>query len=207
MTDQLPAKSGASGTRTETVAADRESPAENRQFLTFKLNGESFAAPILSVKEIIEFGQVTAVPMMPDCIRGVINLRGNVVSVVDLSARFGQSRMKIGKRSCVVIIETAQDGEKHVMGMLVEGVDEVVEIVGADIDPPPNFGAQIRTDFIEGLGKHKGQFVIILNLKRVLSLEELGDIVGDPVGVRDSAASHFVRTAGGVGAGDTPPRT
>lgn len=178
MTEQLPTQSAAPATAAGAGLSRAEVTAQLRQFLTFKLGGESYAAPILAVKEIIEFGQVTTVPMMPGFIRGVINLRGNVVSVVDLAARFGQARSKVGKRSCVVIIETTQDEEKHVMGILVDAVDEVVEIAGSEIDPPPSFGAKIRTDFIEGLGKHKGQFVIILNLDRLLSIEEL-TLVGD----------------------------
>jgi purine-binding chemotaxis protein CheW len=197
MSNLIPASSSTLPVASADSRAPRDTPPQTRQFLTFKLGGESYAAPILTVKEIIEYGQVTTVPMMPGFIRGVINLRGNVVSVVDLAARFGQHRGKVGKRSCVVIIEANQDGEKQIMGILVDSVDEVVEIAGSDIDPPPTFGAKIRTDFIEGLGKHKGQFVIILNLDRVLSVEEMSLLSGEE-GI-ESPAAHYEQHDAGAG--------
>jgi purine-binding chemotaxis protein CheW len=145
------------------------------QFLTFMLGGEQFAVGILNIKEIIEYGSLATVPMMPDCVRGVINLRGAVVPVMDLSARFGRSRSAISKRSCIVIVEVeGAPGEcKQVQGMLVDSVNAVVEIAAGDIEPAPSFGTRIRPDFIAGIGKTNGKFVILLDIDRVLSSEEI----------------------------------
>ena len=145
------------------------------QYLTFSLGGETFALGILNVKEIIEFGNVTEIPMMPDFIRGVINLRGAVVPVIDLSARFGGKVSSVSRRTCIVIVEVSAPGggEKHDLGVIVDAVNEVLEISRAEIEPPPSFGAKIRADFIQGMGKVEGRFVIILNVERVLSTEEI----------------------------------
>ena len=147
------------------------------QYLTFQLGGEVFALGILNVKEIIEYGTITEIPMMPSFIRGVINLRGAVVPVIDLMARFGGTPANIGRRTCIVIIEMMQTVEgndvRQDIGVVVDCVNEVLEIPGADIEPPPAFGAKIRADFIAGMGKVLGKFVIILNTDRVLSVEEM----------------------------------
>jgi purine-binding chemotaxis protein CheW len=147
---------------------------DQQQYLTFMLGGEVFAIGILAIKEIIEYGNLTEVPMMPDYIRGVINLRGSVVPVVDLSARFGRKNTELTRRTCIVIIEVASDQEKQVIGVVVDAVNEVLEIQAEQIEPPPAFGAKIRTDFIRGMGKVEGKFVIILNVDNVLSIDDLG---------------------------------
>ncbi|WP_202412910.1 chemotaxis protein CheW [Duganella lactea] len=152
------------------------------QFLTFMLADEQYAVGILHIKEIIEYGSLATVPMMPDCVRGVINLRGAVVPVMDLSARFGRGQSIIGKRSCIVIVEACgEDGaNKQVLGMLVDAVNAVVEITAGDIEPAPSFGTRIRPDFIAGMGKltdkNSGRFVILLDIERVLSSEEIVDM-------------------------------
>jgi purine-binding chemotaxis protein CheW len=145
------------------------------QFLTFMLGEDRYAVGILHIKEIIEYGSLATVPMMPDCVRGVINLRGAVVPVMDLSARFGRGQSVIGKRSCIVIVEAGGE-EKQVLGMLVDAVNAVVEIGGEDIEPAPSFGTRIRPDFIAGMGKYNGRFVILLDIERVLSSEEIVDM-------------------------------
>ena len=144
-----------------------------QQYLTFTLGGEMFAVAILNVKEIIEYGTVTEIPMMPGFIRGVINLRGAVVPVIDLSCRFGGKSTEVARRTCIVIIELVQDEQKHDIGIMVDAVSEVLEIARSEIEPPPSFGAKIRTDFISGMGKVNGKFVIILDVARVLSVEEI----------------------------------
>ena len=149
---------------------------ETRQYLTFSLAGEHFAVGTLSVKEIIEYGQLTTVPMMPPSIRGVINLRGAVVPVIDLGARFGGRRTEVGRRTCIVILEVEHGEEQQVIGVVVDAVNEVLEIAPADIEPPPAFGAHIRTDFIQGMGKVGGKFVILLDIGRVLSVDELATL-------------------------------
>ena len=144
-----------------------------QQYLTFSLHGEMFAVGILNVKEIIEYGNLTEIPMMPSFIRGVINLRGAVVPVIDLSCRFGNQITEVGKRTCNVIVEVQEGDFRHDIGIMVDAVSEVIEIAAKDIEPPPSFGAKIRADFIAGMGKVAGKFVIILNIMKVLSVEEI----------------------------------
>ena len=151
---------------------------EEGQYLTFLLGGEMFAVGILGIKEIIEYGSLTTVPMMPNFIRGVINLRGAVVPVVDLSARFGRTASDITRRSCIVIIEAGTDDEKQDVGVVVDSVSEVLEIPTSEIEPAPSFGSKIRAEFISGMGKVDGKFVIILDANRVLSVDEMAMLAG-----------------------------
>lgn len=147
-------------------------------YLVFTLNDDIFAIDILRIREIIEYGTLTEVPMMPETIRGVINLRGAVVPVIDLSARFGRGRTDVNRRTCVVILEVAMgdDDTPQVLGVVVDAVNEVLEIPPEQIEPAPSFGTRLRTDFIAGMGRMEGRFVIILDLARVLSLDELAGI-------------------------------
>jgi len=149
---------------------------EPDQYLTFLLGGEMFAIGILYIKEIIDYGQLTAVPMMPAFIRGVINLRGAVVPVVDLASRFGGKPNEVTRRSCIVILELSVEEETQVIGVVVDAVNEVLEIAAAEIEPAPRFGAKIRTDFIAGMGKVKEKFVIILDVNKVLSVDEMAKL-------------------------------
>ena len=152
---------------------DAEPRHDQHQYLTFMLGRETFALGILGIKEILEYTQPTDVPMMPPSIRGVVNLRGAVVPVIDLSARFGRPSTPVSKKTCIVIVETSMNDERHVLGVLVDAVNEVLEIPDEDIEPPPTFGASIRADFIHGMGKVRGKFVIILDEGRVLSVEDM----------------------------------
>ena len=151
----------------------QQSNTDHGQYLTFILGGEVFAIGILAIKEIIEYSGLTVVPMMPECVRGVINLRGAVVPVMDLLARFGKHPTEIGRRTCIVIVEVNTDGEHQDIGVMVDAVNEVLEILPSDIEPAPTFGARIRTDFIEGMGKVDAGFVILLNVNHVLSTDEV----------------------------------
>ena len=144
-----------------------------QQYLTFALGSEMFAVGTLSVKEIIEYGQMTVVPMMPGFIRGVINLRGAVVPVIDLAARFGRSETVITRRTCIVIVEVPNEDGKQDIGVVVDAVSAVLEIAPADIEPVPAFGAKIRSDFIAGMGIVAGRFVILLEVGKVLSIDEI----------------------------------
>jgi purine-binding chemotaxis protein CheW len=163
------------------------------QYLTFSLGGEMFAVGILNVKEIIEYGHLTEIPMMPAFIRGVINLRGAVVPVIDLAARFGGKPTQVARRTCIVILEVADQDCRSDIGIMVDAVSEVLDIPAADIEPPPSFGAKIRADFISGMGKVAGRFVIILNISKVLSVEEinllteLGHSSGETAGMANSS--------------------
>jgi len=159
--------------RTKANIATAPVAAERTQYLTFMLSGEMFAIGILAVKEIIEYGGLTTVPMMPASICGMINLRGAVVPVLDLTARFGRPPNEVTKRTCIVIVEVEADNEQQVLGVLVDSVNAVLEIAASEIEPAPTFGAKIPTDFIEGMGKVNGKFVILLNVNRVMSVEEL----------------------------------
>jgi purine-binding chemotaxis protein CheW len=156
-----------------TAAKNNTGGGDTHQYLTFTLGSEMFAVGILIVKEIIEYGNLTEIPMMPSFIRGVINLRGAVVPVVDLAARFGGKISEVQRRTCIVIVEITQDDAKHDIGIMVDAVSEVLEIRANEIEPPPSFGAKIRADFIAGMGKVAGKFVIILQIDRVLSVDEM----------------------------------
>ncbi|NJD07651.1 MAG: purine-binding chemotaxis protein CheW [Methylococcaceae bacterium] len=161
---------------TETSRSLTQQATDQQQFLTFMLDEEMFAFGILHIKEILEFGQLTEVPRMPEFIRGVINLRGAVVPVIDLGARFGKRPTEVTRRTCIIIIELDGEDEKHSVGVMVSAVNDVVEIPPDQIEPAPEFGAQIRTDFIEGMGKVDERFVIILNVNHVLSLDEISSL-------------------------------
>jgi purine-binding chemotaxis protein CheW len=163
---------------------------DSGQFLTFLLGGEMFMLGIARIKEIIEYGGITPVPMMPAFIRGVINLRGSVVPVVDLGARFGRGTGSVTRRTCIVIIEVEAAGEHQDIGVVVDAVSEVMNLPRADIEPPPAFGAKIRADFIEGMARVNGRFMIVLNADQVLSVEDMAALVGL------SHAAEAVRAAG-----------
>jgi len=159
--------------RTAAAAASPNPGAEAAQFLTFTLDEEVFALDIRTVREIIQYGPMTTVPLMPTFVRGVINLRGAVVPVIDLQARFGRTTAEIGKKTCIIIFDAERDGERTELGLLVDAVSEVVEISADMIEPPPNFGAGVRRDFIRGMGKHGGHFVILLEPDKAFDVEEM----------------------------------
>lgn len=151
---------------------------EGGQYLTFLLGGEMYAIDILNIKEIIEYGQVTEVPMMPAFIRGVINLRGRVVPVINLLARFGKPSTEITWRSCIVIIEAGTEEERQDIGVVVDSVSEVLDIPASEVEPAPSFGSKIRSDFIGGMGKVNGKFVVMLDVNKVLSVDEMSMLAG-----------------------------
>lgn len=146
------------------------------QYLTFALMGEVYALQILNAKEIINYGYLTEVPMMPEFVSGVINLRGSVVPVIDLAARFGKGNTQIAKRTSIIIVENGTSEHSQDMGIIVDAVNEVIDINQGDIEPPPSFGVGIRLDFIDGMVKRNNRFVILLNIERVLSLEEMAHL-------------------------------
>ena len=163
------------------VAADG---AAGQPYLAFRLAGEVYAIDILRIREIIEYTPPTTVPMMPSSLRGVINLRGAVVPVIDLAVRFGREATGVGKRTCFVIVEveahegtsSGAEGATHVLGLMVDGVNAVMEIGAVDIEPPPSFGTRVNAEFIAGMARVDGRFVIILDIARVLSIDELAAI-------------------------------
>ncbi len=143
-----------------------------RQYLSFSLAGSDYAVGILQVKEILQYETVTRVPSVPPSIRGVINLRGAVVPVVDLAVKFGLPKTPVTKRTCILIVEAALGPERTVMGVMADAVQEVLELGAEDIEPPPSFGTQVRVDYLVGMGKAGKCFVLLLDLDRVISAGE-----------------------------------
>ncbi|MGD9506194.1 MAG: chemotaxis protein CheW [Syntrophobacteraceae bacterium] len=147
--------------------------ADAGQYLTFKLGEEVFALDIAKVREVLDFTTVTKVPQTPDFMLGVINLRGSVVPVVDMRLKFGLSGMEKTVNTCIIIVEVEMDGEVVVLGALVDSVQEVIELETTQIEPPPRIGARLKTKFIKGMGKRDGYFIIILDIDRVFTTDEL----------------------------------
>lgn len=143
------------------------------QYLTYSLEDEIFGMDIRAVREIIQYGSMTAVPLMPEFVRGVINLRGQVVPVIDLQARLGRSPAQVGKKTCIIIFDVSREGEKIELGLMVDSVSEVIEIPNANIEPAPQFGASIRRDFIRGMAKLDGTFIVILEPERALDVDDM----------------------------------
>ena len=145
---------------------------DRRQFLSFSLAGSEYGAGILAVREILQYEAVTRVPSTPRSVRGVINLRGQVVPVVDLAAKFGAGETRPSRLTCILIVEASVDGQPAVMGVLADAVREVIELGPGDIEPPPSFGTQVKIDFLLGVGKVGKRFVLLLDLDKVLSADE-----------------------------------
>lgn len=146
------------------------------QLLTFKLNTQVYGINILNIKEIIDYGSITRVPLMPEFIAGVINLRGSVVPVVNLALRFSEKSPARTKRSSIVILEVKYEEQTMEIGITVDVVNEVLDILSSDIEPAPSFGTKIRTDFISGMGKVKDQLLVLLNIESILSIDELSTL-------------------------------
>jgi len=149
----------------------------SHQFLSFSLGGEALAVPVEQVREIIEYTPLTIIPGIPVFLRGLINLRGTVVPVIDLQARIGKPPTPIQRRTCIVIVEFVQEESTVNLGMLVDSVNEVITMEPEKIDAAPIFGVDLRPDFISGVLNLENRFVIALDLKQVLSIEELSSLI------------------------------
>lgn len=158
---------------------------EVRQYLTFKLDGEIFALDVVKVREILDYTNITKVPQTPEFMKGVINLRGSVVPVVDMRLKFNMTSQERTVDTCIIVVEISIDNEATVLGALVDSVQEVFELEPAQIEPAPRIGTKLRTEFILGMGKREEQFVIILDIDKVFSSEEL-DLVHS---IKDEAAA------------------
>ncbi|GMR16880.1 MAG: chemotaxis protein CheW [Gammaproteobacteria bacterium] len=160
-------------------APDSIEHAENltRKYLTFKVDEEDYGTDIDNIKEIIEYGAMTRVPLTPPHIRGVCNLRGNVIPIIDLAVRLDKTVNEVTKRTCIIIVELQDNDEIMDIGFVVDEVDEVMDISAAQIEAAPQFGADIRSDFITGMGQVDGKFVILLSLEDVLSITELSELI------------------------------
>jgi len=161
---------------TAEIGVVEENTEENQQYLTFLLGEKVYGLEIINIKEIIEYGDVTEVPMTPDFISGVINLRGTVVPVIDLSQRFSGVPTKLAKRTSIVILELKNEDLQIEIGVTVDMVNEVLDIKTTEIEPAPSLGSQIQTNFIKGMAKVEGTLLILLDIKNVLSVDELSQV-------------------------------
>ncbi len=146
---------------------------ETNQYLTFNLDGEVFGLAILKVREVLDFTSITRVPQTPQYMRGVINLRGSVVPVMDLRLKFNMAKTEKTVNTCIIITEVELNGESVVLGALADSVQEVVDLDASQIEPPPHMGTRLRTEFIKGMGKHGDGFIIVLDIDRVFSSDDL----------------------------------
>jgi purine-binding chemotaxis protein CheW len=149
---------------------------ETMQYLTFKLEDEVFALDITKVREVLDFTAVTKVPRTPEFMRGVINLRGSVVPVVDLRLKFGMGKTEKTVNTCSIIVEVNVDNETTILGALADSVQEVMELGSDQIEPAPKIGTRLNTEFIKGIGKRDGSFIIILDIDKVFSISELAEV-------------------------------
>lgn len=152
--------------------------AESTQYLTFMLGEEVFAVDVARVREILELTTITQVPQVPSYMRGVINLRGSVVPVIDMRLKFGMSETERTVNTCIIVVEVQMEGETIVLGALADNVQEVIELERSLIEPAPHIGTHLNTDFIKGMGKHDEGFVMILDIDRIFSSDELANMKG-----------------------------
>jgi purine-binding chemotaxis protein CheW len=146
---------------------------QGAQYLSFELAGVEYGIGILGVKEILQYEVITPVPSVPRSVRGVINLRGSVVPVIDLAAKFGLAETAVTRRTCILIVEVRLDDRPTVMGLMADSVCEVIELGAEDIVPPPAFGARVKVEYLLGVGKAGGKrFVLLLDVDRVVSADE-----------------------------------
>ena len=155
-----------------------ETVTETTQYLTFKLDEEVFALDVAKVREILEESSITKVPQTPEFMRGVINLRGSVVPVIDLRLKFGMSRTEKTVNTCIIVVEVQLEDEVIVLGALADSVQEVIEMEPAQIEAAPHIGSRLNTDFIKGMGKVDNRFIMILDIDRVFSNDELVSVTG-----------------------------
>lgn len=167
---------------------------ETNQYLTFILDGETYALDIKQVREVLDFSDITKVPRMPEFMRGVINLRGGVVPVVDLRLKFGLGATVKTVDTCIIIIDVTLEGETALMGALADSVQEVLDLDHNQIEPPPKIGTRLKTDFIRGMGKKNDRFIIILDIDRIFSSDELNRLTQAESQYSDVEAKHETPT-------------
>jgi purine-binding chemotaxis protein CheW len=163
-----------------------------QQYLTFMIGAEEYAVSLLKVKEIIEYDTITEVPKTPEWVRGVINLRGSVVPVIDLAVKFRQSPSVAGKLTCIVITEVECEGEATVMGVMADSVRQVIDLKPEEIEEPPSFGTRVKVDYLLGMARAGKKFCLILDTEKVLSTDELlelPDSVAEPENLEPGDAS------------------
>ena len=177
-----------------THESEGQGTASNRteKFLTFNLGGEQYGLEILKVKEIIGLMEITRVPRTPEYVRGVINLRGKVIPVIDLRKKFAMDSIDDTEQTCIIVVEITVENSSIQMGIIVDSVSEVLDIESSDIEETPTFGTTVSTDFIKGLAKTKGGVKIILNIDEVLSTDEIHTISkSTPSNLEDAKSDQY----------------
>ena len=160
------------------MAGTSAAAANSLQLIAFSIGEQTYGVEITTVREIRAWNGATPLPNTREFVRGVINLRGQVVPVIDLQSRLGRTSATVGKKTCIIIFDASRDGEKLELGLMVDSVSEVKEIPASHIEPPPQFGASIRRDFIRGMGKVDGEFIVILEPERALDVEDMASSAG-----------------------------
>jgi purine-binding chemotaxis protein CheW len=168
-----------------TGSATQTTKQESIQYLTFILGEETFSLEIFRVREVLDYTIITSVPRMPAYVQGVINLRGNVVPIVDLRLKFGMPAISVTVNTCIIIVEAAVNGDSVVLGLLADSVQEVIELEPGSVQPAPRIGTRLDTGFIRGIGRQDDRFIIILDIDRVFSHDEL-DLVQDARNVSET---------------------
>ncbi|PLK48477.1 chemotaxis protein CheW [Uliginosibacterium sp. TH139] len=157
------------------MSSNDQSP---RRYLTFTLHKEVFAVPVGPIREIIEYPAVTEIPLAPEFLRGVINLRGSVVPLIDIAARFGRGPSEITWRTCVIVFEASSEDSLHqLLGIMVDTVHDVLDVDPAQVEPRPEFGTVLRTEFVAGMINRNGKFVVVLDIDKVLNSHELRRLI------------------------------
>lgn len=158
-------------------AKKNQAPEVIKQYLTFNIGHEHYGLELSQTREIIEYSGITEVPLMPNFLRGVINLRGEVVPVIDLAVRLGRKPIAVQKRTCIIVVELENNDQNHVLGLLADAVSEVIEMDDENIEDAPSFGANIRADFVQGIAKRDDEFIVLLDANSALSIRELAHLV------------------------------
>lgn len=158
-------------------AKKSQAPEVIKQYLTFNIGHEHYGLELSQTREIIEYSGITEVPLMPNFLRGVINLRGEVVPVIDLAVRLGRKPIEVQKRTCIIVVELENNDQNHVLGLLADAVSEVIEMDDENIEDAPSFGANIRADFIQGIANRDDEFIVLLDANSALSIRELAHLV------------------------------
>jgi len=146
---------------------------ESAHYLTFELDHEQYGFEIKKVQSVLDFEQITRVPRMPPFMRGVINLRGRIVPIIDLRLKFGLSETVKTRESCIIIVNVEIDGEKTILGVLADSVREVISLEPKQIEPAPKIGTHLKTEFIKGVANHRNQLIIILEMEKIFTTDEL----------------------------------
>ena len=167
---------------------------DNHQLLTFTLGSEVYAMEVATTREVLEFTGLTPIPRMPGWIRGVLNLRGTVIPVLDLKQKLGMGRTEQSRDSCILILELSLDGEQTIVGILADSVREVFEVEHAQIEPPPRFGSQVSTEYLRGVGHRNGTLFILLDVQKIFAINEL-TLAEATAQATEAAAIEYATTA------------